>query len=62
MSTRWPERCWAARTYEDLNPRTAARTLQRLRDVGVVARGTRRGEWSIGDPLLRRYLAALPGG
>jgi DNA-binding transcriptional ArsR family regulator len=48
--------------YEDLNPRTAARTLERLRDAGVVERGSRRGEWSIGDPLLRRYLAALPGG
>jgi hypothetical protein len=47
--------------YEDLNPRTAARTLERLRDAGVVERGSRRGEWSIGDPLLRRYLAALPG-
>lgn len=47
--------------YEDLNPRTAARTLQRLGDAGVVERGARRGEWSIGDPLLRRYLAALPG-
>jgi len=46
--------------YEDLNPRTAARTLERLRDAGVLERGTRRGEWSIGDPLLRRYLAALP--
>jgi hypothetical protein len=47
--------------YEGLNPRTAAGTLERLRDAGVVERGTRRGEWSIGDPLLRRYLAALPG-
>jgi hypothetical protein len=48
--------------YEDLNPRTAATTLERLRDAGVIERGSRRGEWSIGDPLLRRYLAALPGG
>jgi DNA-binding transcriptional ArsR family regulator len=47
--------------YEDLNPRTAAGTLERLRDAGVVERGSRRGDWSIGDPLLRRYLAALPG-
>jgi DNA-binding transcriptional ArsR family regulator len=47
--------------YEDLNPRTAAGTLERLRDAGVVERGSRRGEWSIGDPLLRRYLAGLPG-
>lgn len=48
--------------YEDLNPRTAATTLERLRDAGVVERGMRRGAWSISDPLLRRYLAALPGG
>jgi uncharacterized protein len=48
--------------YGDLNPRTAARTIERLRDAGVVDRGVRRGEWTIGDPLLRRYLAALPGG
>jgi uncharacterized protein len=48
--------------YEGLNPRAASNTLGRLRDAGVLARGTRRGAWSIGDPLLRRYLAALPGG
>ena len=48
--------------YEGLNPRTAAGTLDRLRDAGVIERGTRRGQWSIGDPLLRRYLAALPDG
>lgn len=47
--------------YQGLNPRTAASTLERLRDAGVVERGTNRGAWSIGDPLLRRYLAALPG-
>lgn len=43
--------------YEGLNPRTAATTLERLRDAGVVERGARRGAWTIGDPLLRRYLA-----
>jgi DNA-binding transcriptional ArsR family regulator len=48
--------------YEGLNPRTAAGTLDRLRDAGVIERGARRGQWSIGDPLLRRYLAALPNG
>jgi hypothetical protein len=47
--------------YADLNPRVAAGTLERLRDAGIVERGTGRGQWSIGDPLLRRYLAALPG-
>jgi hypothetical protein len=49
-------------TYEGLNPRTAAGTLDRLRDAGVIEHGARRGAWAIGDPLLRRYLAALPGG
>jgi hypothetical protein len=48
--------------YQDLNPRTASGVLARLRDAGVIERGGRRGEWSIGDPLLRRYLASLPGG
>jgi uncharacterized protein len=48
--------------YGDLNPRTAATTLDRLRDAGIIERGTRIGAWSIGDPLLRRYLASLPGG
>ena len=48
--------------YEGLNPRTASTTLERLRDAGVIERGSRLGAWSIGDPLLRRYLAALPGG
>jgi hypothetical protein len=47
--------------YEGLNPRVAAGTLERLRDAGIVERGAGRGQWSIGDPLLRRYLAALPG-
>jgi hypothetical protein len=48
--------------YEGLNPRAASGALNRLRDAGVIERGTGRGAWSIGDPLLRRYLAALPGG
>jgi hypothetical protein len=47
--------------YAGLNPRTAATTLERLRDAGVIERGSGLGDWSIGDPLLRRYLAALPG-
>ncbi|MEA2278757.1 MAG: uncharacterized protein QOC78_3717 [Solirubrobacteraceae bacterium] len=50
-----------APVYADLNPRTASRTLERLRDAGVVERGQQRGDWAIGDPLLRRYLAGLPG-
>jgi hypothetical protein len=48
--------------YEGLNPRTAATTLERLRDAGVIERGSRHGAWTISDPLLRRYLADLPGG
>jgi hypothetical protein len=48
--------------YGDLNPRTASTTLDRLRDAGIIERGTRIGAWSIGDPLLRRYLASLPDG
>jgi uncharacterized protein len=47
--------------YEALNPRIAAGTLERLRDAGIIERGSGRGQWSISDPLLRRYLAALPG-
>jgi hypothetical protein len=48
--------------YQGLNPRAASGALERLRDAGVVERGTRRGAWSISDPLLRRYLAGLPDG
>jgi hypothetical protein len=48
--------------YRSLNPRTASGALERLRDAGVVERGARRGAWSIGDPLLRRYMAGLPDG
>jgi uncharacterized protein len=47
--------------YANLNPRTASGALERLRDAGVIERGSRLGAWSIGDPLLRRYLAGLPG-
>lgn len=47
--------------YEGLNSGTVTRTLRRLRDAGVLEYGRRRGDWAIGDPLLRRYLSALPG-
>jgi hypothetical protein len=49
------------RLYGGVEASVAARTLDRLRDGGVLDRGTERGAWSIADPLLRRYLAALPG-
>jgi hypothetical protein len=48
--------------YADLSQRTAATTLDRLRDAGIIERWTRIGAGSIGDPLLPRDLAALPGG
>lgn len=51
-----------ASPYEGVNPGTVSRTLRRLRDAGVLEYGRRRGDWAIGDPLLRRYLSALPGG
>lgn len=47
--------------YRGVESSAASRTLDRLRDGGILDRGTGRGAWSIADPLLRRYLAALPG-
>jgi uncharacterized protein len=47
--------------YRGVESSAASRTLGRLRDGGILDRGTERGAWSIADPLLRRYLAALPG-
>jgi hypothetical protein len=47
--------------YRGVESSVASRTLDRLRDGGVLDRGAGRGEWSVADPLLRRYLAALPG-
>jgi hypothetical protein len=47
--------------YRGVESSAASRTLHRLRDGGILDRGTERGAWSIADPLLRRYLAALPG-
>ncbi|HWV87511.1 MAG TPA: AAA family ATPase [Capillimicrobium sp.] len=49
-----------ATLYEGLQPSTAARTMGRLRDAGIVEQDGPRGAWRIGDPLLRRFLADLP--
>jgi DNA-binding transcriptional ArsR family regulator len=46
--------------YESMQPSTAARTMARLRDAGIVEQGAGRDSWRIGDPLLRRFLAELP--
>jgi hypothetical protein len=47
-----------AELYRDIHPQQAARTLDALRDIGVIDHGRRNGQWSVVDPLLRRYLAA----
>ena len=49
-----------ATLYEGLQSSTAARTMGRLRDAGIVEQDGPRGAWRIGDPLLRRFLADLP--
>ena len=49
-----------ATLYEGLAPQTASRTLDALHDAGIVDRHGRR--WSISDPLMRDYLAALAAG
>lgn len=49
-----------ATLYEGLAPQTASRTLESLRDAGIVDRHDRR--WSVSDPLMRDYLAALAAG
>lgn len=46
-----------AELYADLRPEQASRALNALRDVGVIDRGERHGQWFFTDPLLRRYLA-----
>jgi uncharacterized protein len=46
-----------AELYADLKPQQASRGLAALRDRGLVARGDRQGQWTVIDPLLRRYLA-----
>lgn len=51
-----------ARLYERLDASSASRTMTRLRTEGVIEQGRPRGEWSIIDPLLRRYLQELGTG
>ena len=46
-----------AELYTDLRPQQASRGLAALHDRGLVARGDRQGQWTVIDPLLRRYLA-----
>lgn len=46
--------------YEGMRASTAARTMLRLRDAGIVEQGAQRDSWRVGDPLLRRFLADLP--
>jgi hypothetical protein len=47
----------ATPTYRALEPKAARRALDALATAGLVSRGTRRGEWSITDPLFVDYLA-----
>ena len=46
----------ATPTYRKLEPKTARRALDALATAGVVNHGTRRGEWTITDPLFADYL------
>jgi DNA-binding transcriptional ArsR family regulator len=46
-----------AELYTGLQPQQASRGLAALHDRGLVARGDRQGQWTVIDPLLRRYLA-----
>jgi DNA-binding transcriptional ArsR family regulator len=47
-----------AELYANLKPQQASRGLAALRDHGLIAAGARQGQWTVIDPLLRRYLAA----
>lgn len=47
---------YATPTYRQLEPKTARRALDALATAGIVSRGTRRGEWTITDPLFADYL------
>ncbi len=47
-----------AELYANLKPQQAARGLAGLRDRGMIAHGDRAGQWTVTDPLLRRYLAS----
>lgn len=49
-----------AALYEGIDGKSASRALNGLRDAGLVEREGH-GRWSVIDPLLRRYLAELPG-
>ena len=46
-------------TYRTIEPQSARRALDALASAGVVSRGTRRGEWSITDPLFSDYLVGV---
>jgi chromosome segregation and condensation protein ScpB len=50
---------YATPTYRALEPKAARRALDALAVAGIVSRGTRRGEWSITDPLFADYLAGV---
>jgi hypothetical protein len=45
-------------TYSHVEAKSARRALDALSNIGLVSRGTRRGQWSINDPLLADYLAS----
>lgn len=47
-----------AELYANLKPQQASRGLAALRDHGLIALGARQGQWTVIDPLFRRYLAA----
>jgi hypothetical protein len=42
--------------YRGLESKAVRRSLGALADAGIVSRGRRRGEWTLGDPLLARYI------
>jgi hypothetical protein len=46
--------------YQGIASQTANRTLNAMRDLGLITPGHRHGQWLILDPLVRRYLTALP--
>lgn len=48
------------RPYSDLAPSAARRALRALELAGFIESPSR-GKWRIADPLLRHYLAHLPG-
>ena len=47
-----------AELYANLKPQQASRGLAALHDHGLIAPGARHGQWTVIDPLFRRYLAA----